>query len=272
MKDIKTVFMNTIVVVAKNKNTYFIKRLTEEVGDRVSCFDPWSDFEFPKGQHYLTRTTGVYGSDLDLLLLKSLPSESVINPVQVLELFRSKRSQYLWLEENNISCLPWISVKEPDNTIEKFFRLYPEMIVKPLRGQGGWGIEGLRWSDFKAWKKKKGSDLDYLLQPFIRDATEYRYFFIKNENPIVLERKSKRGISANFQKNGVAKLTTISLKLTSLLQELEAKSGAIYGAIDLLVKDNSAYVLELNAVPGIEQLEKVSGQNVMKKILGQIIG
>lgn len=263
--------MNTITVVAKNKNTYFTKRLIEEVGESVVFFDPWSDYEVPKGQHYLVRTTGVYGSDLDLLLLKSLPQNLVTNSLKVLERFRCKRIQYLWFEENNISCLPWMSVKESDMTIEKFFRLYPEMVVKPLRGQGGWGIEGLKWEDFKPWKKRKGHDLEYLLQPFLRDATEYRYFFIQNESPIILERKAKAGISANFQKGGEAKLGQLPLKLSSLLEEIVTKSGASYGAIDLLSKDDVIYILEINAVPGIEQLEKVSGNNIMKKILGQIV-
>lgn len=263
--------MNTITVVAKNKNTYFTKRLMEEVGEGVAFFDPWSDYEFPEGKHYLIRTTGVYGSDLDLLLLKSLPKTLVTNPVQVLECFRCKRTQYLWFEENNIPCLPWMSVREPDIRIEKFFRLYPEMVVKPLRGQGGWGIEGLRWENFRPWRKRKGHDLDYLLQPFLKEATEFRYFFIQNESAIVLERKAKAGISANFQKGGEAKLSHLPDHFSSLLEEIVKKSGATYGAIDLLVKDSSFYVLELNAVPGIEQLEKVSGQNIIKKILGQIV-
>lgn len=263
--------MNTITVVAKNKNTYFIKRLIEEVGDGVSLFDPWSDYQLPEARNYLVRTTGVYGNDLDLLFLKSLPETKVKNPLNVLERFRCKRTQSLWFEENNISCLPWIGVNESEITIEKFFRLYPEAIVKPLRGQGGWGIEGLTWDHFKFWKKKKGNDLDYLLQPFIKNATEYRYFFIKNVDPIVLERKAKGGIAANFQKSGEAKLSNIPSIFSPLAQDLVSKSAAIYGAIDLLVHNDQAYVLELNAVPGIEQLEKISGINVMRKILGQIV-
>jgi glutathione synthase/RimK-type ligase-like ATP-grasp enzyme len=272
LKVIKTVFMNTITVVAKNKNTYFIKRLIEEVGERASCFDPWSDFELPEAHRYFARTTGVYGSDLDLLILKSLPIEKVTNSVIALERFRSKMTQYQWFEDNHISCLPWVSIRESDITIEKFFRLYPEALVKPLRGQGGWGIEGLTWEQFKSWKKRKGSDLEYLLQPFVKDAIEYRYFFIKNELPIVLERKAKAGIAANFQKSGEAKLSALPSVFSSEIENLVDKSGASYGAIDLLVKGNHAFVLELNVVPGIEQLEKVSGENVMRKILGQLVG
>lgn len=265
--------MNKLCVVAKNKSTYFIKRLIEEVGHGVVLFDPWSDFEFPEADKYLVRTTGIYGNDLDLMMLKAVPQEKILNPIPVLNRFRSKNSQYDWFDEKDIPHLAWIFVKGTDlNTIEKFFRLYPELIVKPLRGQGGWGVEALTWDKYKSWKKKKGQDEDYLLQPFIKNATEYRYFFLKDAPPVVLERKSKSGVAANFQQEGEATLTTLPPEFQSMVDDLIQKSGAAYGAIDMFVQDHRPYVLELNAVPGIEQLEKISGRNIMKEMLSTILG
>jgi glutathione synthase/RimK-type ligase-like ATP-grasp enzyme len=260
--------MNKICVVAKNKDTYFVKRLIEEVGDEVVLFDPWSDFHFPSAEKYLVRSSGIYGNDLDLMFLKSVSPEKVTNPLPVLQRFRTKSSQYDWFEEREIPSLPWIHVKGTDLiTIEKFFRLYPELIVKPLRGQGGWGIEALTWDLFKKWKKKKGSDEEYLLQPFIKNAVEYRYFFLKDSRPVVLERKSKSGIAANFQRQGEAKIANLPEEFQKIVDDLIAKSGAVYGAIDMLVQDGRLFILELNAVPGIEQAEKVSGRNLMQDIL-----
>lgn len=265
--------MNKLCVVAKNKSTYFIKRLIEEVGQGVEIFDPWSDFEFPVTEKYLVRTTGIYGSDLDLMMLKAVPAEKLVNPMPVLNRFRTKNSQYDWFDQNDIPHLAWIFVKGSEmTTIEKFFRLYPELIVKPLRGQGGWGVEALTWDKFKSWKKKKGADEDYLLQPFIKNATEYRYFFLKDSSPVVLERKSKSGVAANFQQEGEAKLSSLPAEFQEMVDDLIKKSGALYGAIDLIVSDHHPYVLELNAVPGIEQLEKVSGRNIIKEMLSTILG
>lgn len=260
--------MNNICVVAKNKQTYFIKRLTDELKDRVVLFDPWSDFEIPETHHYLVRTTGVYGSELDLMMIKNLPQEKLINSLEVLKLFRTKPSQYLWFEQGDVPTLPWLSLKGTDlMTIEKFFRLYPEVIVKPTIGQGGWGVEVIQWSDFKTWKKKKGKDEDYLLQPFLRGASEFRYFFMKGVAPIVLERKVKSGVTANFSQQGIATLSTLPQDYSQILEECVQRSGAFYGAIDLLVQDGHPYVLELNSVPGIEQLEKVSGRDVIKEFV-----
>lgn len=265
--------MNKICIIAKNKSTYFIKRLIEEVGEsEVALFDPWSDVLLPEAQTYIVRSTGIYGNDLDLLFAKTLPAEKVINPFPVLERFRTKDTQYFWFEDNDVPALPWIYVKGSDLiTIEKFFRLYPELIVKPLRGQGGWGIEALTWNSFKTWKKNKGKDEDYLLQPFIKNAVEYRYFFLEGSSPVVLERKSKSGIAANFQRQGEATQTQLPAEFQATIDDLIHKSGALYGAIDLIVQHGRPYVLELNSVPGIEQLELVSGRNIMKDILTRIL-
>lgn len=261
--------MNKLVVVAKNSETYFIKRLTEEVKESLSIFNPWADLILPDSQKYLVRTTGVYGSDLDLLILKSVAPDKIINPFSSLELFRSKVTQYYWFEDHQFPVPPWIPLKGVDLlTVEKFFRLYPMAVVKPSIGQGGWGVEGLNWEKFKSWwKKKQGRDEDYILQNFIPNATELRYFFIQGEAPIVLERKSKSAIAANFKKQGQAVLSKIPSEWQPLIEQLVAKSGLCYGAIDLLIDRGTLQILEVNSVPGLEQLESVTGKNIMRLLL-----
>lgn len=261
----ETVFMNKVCVIAKNKETHFIKRLIDEVGEAgVALFDPWSDLEFPSAEIYIGRTTGIHKSDLDLLMMK--PLKTVINPPDALRRFRSKISQFRWMEDNDFPILPWVSLKETDElTVEKFTVLYPEVVVKPDIGQGGWGVEALTRDKLRTWFKKH--DKDYLFQPFIKDAQELRYFFIKGEAPIVLKRKAKTGIAANFKNQGEAELSTLPAEFTPTIERLVNLSGAHYGAIDLFVDQDRLSILELNTVPGIEQLEKVSGLNIMSKLL-----
>jgi glutathione synthase/RimK-type ligase-like ATP-grasp enzyme len=262
--------MNKLVVLTKNSETYFIKRLIEEVGQsRVQLFNPWADAILPEAESYLMRTTGVYGNDLDLLIAQSLPQERIMNPLPTLRRFRSKSVQYLWFEELDFPLLHWLPLKGTDLlTIEKFFRLYPEAVVKPLKGQGGWGVEVLKWSTFKSWwKKKQGKDEDYLIQPFIKGARELRYFFIKDGLHLTLERKARSGITANFKTQGSASVTQLPVEFQATIDRLIEKSGAYYGAIDLFIDDGNLIILELNTVPGVEQLEQVSGLNIIRELL-----
>jgi glutathione synthase/RimK-type ligase-like ATP-grasp enzyme len=267
MKVRETVFMNKICVIAKNKQTYFVNRLIEEVGQSVELFDPWSDHEFPQADLYIARTTGIYHSDLDLMMMKSL--KALYNPYEVLKRFRSKSSQFMWMEELDLPILPWISLKNVDAiTAEKFTVLYPEVVVKPDIGQGGWGLEVLRRETLKSWMKKH--DSDYLLQPFIKGALELRYFFMKGMKPIVLKRMAKTGIAANFKNAGQAEISELPAEYQNDLDKLISHSGAHYGAIDLLIDHGRLYILELNSVPGIQQLEQVSGQNIIHQFLSSI--
>lgn len=259
--------MNKICVVAKNKETYFIKRLIKEVGEGLLLFNPWVDLEFPIADFYLSRCTGVYGSDLDLVFLKTVSSK-LINNFHVLNLFRSKKNQYDWFENENIPTLPWISLQGQDLvTIEKFFRLYPEAVVKPIVGQGGWGVERLVWNEFKSWKKKKNSDDRYLLQPLIKNGKEYRTFFIQGGKSWTLERKNSSGIAANFKNQGEAILTDLPSEANDVIKRLIQLSSAHYGAVDLIIKDGVISILELNIAPGVEQLEKLSGENVVRELV-----
>ena len=256
-------------MVAKNKETYFTKRLTEEVGQALLFFNPWQDFQVPEAQKYLIRTTGVYGSDLDLHILATLPAQQLINPLPSLKIFRSKLTQYEWMEERNFKVPEWINLNGVDVlNVEKFFRLFPSGLVKPHIGQGGWGIEGMNWENFKTWwKKKRGVDESFILQKFIPSALELRCFFIKGLPHIVLERRSKSNIAANFKQQGLAKLATLPYGLESIVAKLIFESGLDYGAIDLLIEGDQVYFLDINSVPGIEQLEQVSGQNIIRNLL-----
>lgn len=262
--------MNKLVIITKNPQTYFNERLIKEVGqDHVQLFNPWSDILLPEADHYVVRTTGVYGSDLDLMIAQALPQEKLINPLASLKRFRSKPAQYAWFEELDFPTLHWLPLKGMDLiTIEKFFRLYPQVIVKPLIGQGGWGIESLTWATFKSWwKKKKGRDEDYLIQPYIQGARELRYFFIQGGFSAILERSARSGIAANFRAQGMATQATLPPAFQETIDRIIEKSGALYGAIDLFIDDGRLIILELNTVPGIEQLEQITGINIINKLL-----
>jgi glutathione synthase/RimK-type ligase-like ATP-grasp enzyme len=171
------------------------------------------------------------------------------------------------MDELSFPSLHWLPLNGSDLlTIEKFFRLYPEAVVKPVVGQGGWGVEALTWERFRSWQKKKGSDQDYLLQPLIKGGQELRYFFIKDSWSCVLERTSPSGVAANFQQQGKAKPGALPDKFRPTIEQIIHQSGLIYGAVDLIIDGDHLYVLELNAVPGIEQLEKISGENVITRL------
>jgi glutathione synthase/RimK-type ligase-like ATP-grasp enzyme len=261
----ETVFMNKLNVLAKNTGTYFVKRLTDEVGyGGINLINPWIKTNQSFSGDLWVRTTSVYGSDEDLSFCRSWVGP-IINPLVSLERFRRKSLQYEFFKEHSIPYLPWISLKGNDfsQITRKLAQFGSDLLIKPDRGQGGWGIQRMTEGQLTEWWK--GDDHDFLLQPFIQEKKEFRFFFIQDDEPIILERMGD--LTANFTQGGEARLSTLPTKAALMLTDLAQKSGALYGAIDCFLIKDQLVVLELNTCPGIEQLENVSGQNIIRKLL-----
>jgi len=257
--------MNKYCVIARNFQTYFVKRLSEEVGKELSWFNPWEGSELPPAAIYFFRSSAVYGGQRDLDSLKQIPHGALlVNPETALNTFRDKEKQYSLNLGLPFRLIPWMDLRGKDqNAAENFLQHQGEMIVKPIRGQQGWGVEKLNQESLRNWWERRSDD-EYLIQKFIQ-GKEQRLFFIGDEF-YLLSRRGE-GPAANFAQGGSAELISVPDKLKSLGRECIQNSQAIYGAIDLILAEGEYHFLELNISPGIEQLEKVSGENILQKLL-----
>ncbi len=247
--------MNKLCVLARNPNTYFTKRLTEEVG--IEIYDPWSRSALPPSENYLVRTSGVYGDDRDLELLRNSPC-NIINPVESHDILRDKIKQFHFLEKKGFHVIPW----KPLDLRGDF--LPEKILIKPVRGQGGWGIRVMDQKSFLDWEKET-VDRSWLVQPYLENVKEFRLFYCGNEE-ILLRRTG--AVAANFTQGGAAEVVSIPKALSEFGEEIRMVTGTFYGAIDFFeTPEGQHLILEINPVPGIEQLEKVSGENIIRKVL-----
>ncbi len=258
--------MNEIAVIAKNKSTYFIKRLTQEVGD-VPVFDPWTESNVPEAHFYLVRTTGVYRDDGDLTFLEQL-KRPVFNSALAMKLFRLKSEGNHFLTKKGF-CSPVTLRLEDSKSSLDFVKHFGKVIVKPERGQGGWGIKILNPETFSEWwvEQEKKKDLDYILQEFLGDWEEYRVFFMGQVKQVTLKRTSP-GAAANFAVGGKAVLAELPSMVP--IHEIIEASQCVYGSIDIMCRKKQYSILEVNVSPGIEQLEMVSGQNIIKPLVSYL--
>ena len=144
------------------------------------------------------------------------------------------------------------------------------ILVKPNRGQGGWGVEVLNAQSLTQWWKK--GDHDYVAQPYRDDLREGRLFFIGPDFRRTLERERGPGsVAANFKQEGLARPLTLTESYRDHLESLIHHSDALYGAIDFLFDDSRLYTLELNVVPGIEQLEMTTKENIAKVLAAKFL-
>jgi glutathione synthase/RimK-type ligase-like ATP-grasp enzyme len=253
--------MNKLLVVAKNPETYFIKRLIKEVGQGgVLLFNPWKDLAPTDYDRVLFRSSGIYHSDKDLEFVRHC-NRPVLNPLEALERFRSKSSQYQFFAERFHPYIPWQHLKDFTGG-EGWF------LVKPDVGQGGWGIQVLTSSQMLTFKQHKlaAGDPAWLVQPYV-EATEYRVFFMGADRYTLKRLPRDARAPANFAQEGLAEVVSMPAHFKESIEKLITDSGAYYGAIDLLDPDSGPVVLEVNVVPGIEQLEQLTHLNIVSRLL-----
>lgn len=109
-----------------------------------------------------------------------------------------------------------------------------------------------------------------LLQQFIQEAEgcDLRIFIVNGEIVAAMERKAAEGnFRSNLHRGGSATM----VRLTTDEQNHALKAARLMGlkiaGVDMLRGKNGSYVIEVNASPGLEGIERTTGVNVANKII-----
>jgi glutathione synthase/RimK-type ligase-like ATP-grasp enzyme len=276
-----------VCIATQSAKNHFNQRMIQECqqsGIAVTTFNPYVS-DIPDGQDlFFWRISGVNYDDSDLKkahkllnnpLNKKLNKRVLFsNPLETLELCRDKYKLY----DSLCSKLPMAHCfKIPSNSFDKSISFInefesSELVLKTIRGNQGRGVELIQGE--KQWQQKLEqmsacNDWRYLVQPRL-GGVEYRVFLLKGDLPIVLQRVAS-GFQANFHQDGSARLVKrIPLKLLDIIEKVNQHIHYHYLAIDVIVGE-VAEIIDINAVCGIEQLEKVTQQNMAAKILTKLL-
>lgn len=265
-----------IQIATNIKQNYFISRIMSELSLfslKCSVFDPYCS-DIPKSSYpILWRTTGINYDDSDLIKAINLEINT-INPANSLLLLRDKLKTFYELNTKlPLACaipLKQFLDETKDINLKIYFQENPTM-VKTIRGNQGHGVYFIEdeawWHRFTLDCNNK-QDFNYFVQPRYF-GKEYRMFLLKGESPIILERTST-SLKANFHQDGSAKLVNTN-EFDYLANLIHTHLDFNYLALDFIVSNEELFIIDINGVCGIEQLEKVSGQNIARKILNQII-
>lgn len=259
--------MNKLTIISKTPQTYFIKRLVEEATfTKVSLFNPWENSEYrrDKDEVVLVRSTSIHASAKDLELIEQQQLQTIPS-LFALKTLRTKPLQFSYFKQLAIPHLPWLDLEscQPQEIIR--FAQQRKLLIKPKRGQGGWGIQVFEnTSQLLTWWEQ-ARDREFMLQHYLQDHQEFRVFFI-GEQSFCLKR-IKKGITANFKQEGEAEQVCLIPPLQAIVDKIRKDLALAYGAADFLVAQDQYYLLEMNLVPGIEQLEAVTGENIALKLL-----
>ncbi|MEI8346583.1 MAG: hypothetical protein WCG27_03895 [Pseudomonadota bacterium] len=289
-----------ILLLTENFEFHSCQRLQEEcqaLGILVTCQNPYEESSLSftpdkvkqgHGDIILHRSTGTRWDDFDLLYSLEAKAQGwrVYNDPQSMIYLRSKDWQtHLW-QKAQIPVVPSYTFRGHPTTknleqIGELFAAYlqpgqEQFILKANRGNQGLGISLINgWDSLLGlletfWAIK---DQKFMIQPFLRTKSEYRFFLCREKIFSVLKRTpGTNDFRANAQ-HGEAQILNPhdSPALCALALRALKTSGLFYGAVDILEWKNKYFILELNPVPGFKQLEELSGQNVARHLLQEIL-
>ncbi len=274
-----------IIISGLNCELYTIKRLMFEakvLKHSVTYLNPYQ-FHIPIAPklatgHYFHRTTGTNYDDFDTIVTKhhELCGFTVTNPLERLKIFRSKDTQALFFHEHAIPGIQTLMYRgQLNDTIEEqisALSLDQKYILKMSRGNQGIGVNILE--SYKSLRSvletfQAMRDQRFLIQPYLPHKKEWRVLFARNDILTCIEKNiSKDDFRGNAKRSNGKLLKRLPNELKNIATHAFLSSGLDYAGIDLLeTTQGEIKVLEVNAVPGFEQAEELSAQNIARELL-----
>jgi len=201
-----------------------------------------------------------------------------VNTRQCIEECYDKYRTYLKMSDAKISTPKTAlisSVHGIDAGFKKVGGKFP-CIIKTLTGEQGIGVflvdsqEGMKSTLQTIWKLKEGTEV--IIQEYLEASYDMRIHILGGKFIAGMKRmKIKKDFRSNYSLGG----TVAPLKITEDVENLAILAakcvGATWAGVDILkTKDDKLYVLEINASPGTEGIEKASKVPVTDKVIKYI--
>ena len=147
------------------------------------------------------------------------------------------------------------------------------VLIKAISSTHGEGIEIVnsiselqRASSFLSKNNRR-----FILQEFIRESNgeDFRVFVVGGKVVASMKRKAMQNdFRSNLHLGGTAEQIQISEDLKKTAIDACTALGLQIGGVDIILSKRGALVLEVNASPGLEGIESVSGVDVAGSIIG----
>ena len=146
------------------------------------------------------------------------------------------------------------------------------LIIKTLQGSQGIGVMKVENSQsaVSILETLKQADVPVLLQDFIEEAAgeDIRCFVIGDRVVACMQRKGQNGeFRANFHRGGSAQKISLTDEEKQIAINATKALGLVVSGVDFIRSKSGLLVLEVNASPGLEMIEKTSGVDIALQMI-----
>ena len=199
----------------------------------------------------------------------------VVNPTRAYQKTKDKYSMIFTLAATGLP-IPQTYVTEMAHWAYRASRNFREIVYKPIVGSLGFG--SMKFSDrdmaFNAYKRLESLGHPMYLQEYLeKPGRDIRAFVVGEEVLASIYRIARAGEwKTNVAQGGKAK----SLKLSGELRELALRAvdalELIYAGVDILETEQGPVLLEVNASPSWQGLQKATtGVDVARQVVRYIV-
>ncbi|UAY78588.1 RimK family alpha-L-glutamate ligase [Pasteurella canis] len=189
--------------------------------------------------------------------------------------FLTARDKWLSLQvlaENGIA-IPQSLLSGPEfQVIPALEKMTSPMILKTLAGAQGIGVilAEKKQSAVSILETLRQADVPVLAQEFIEEAKgcDIRCFVIGDRVVACMQRIGQNGeFRANFHRGGLAEKVVLSEQEKQMAIQAAQILGLDVAGVDLIRSKRGPLVLEVNASPGLEMIEKTSGLDIALQMI-----
>ena len=146
------------------------------------------------------------------------------------------------------------------------------LVVKLVEGTQGIGVvlAETRQAAESVVDAFRGLNAHILVQEYIKEAKgrDIRCFVVGDEVVAAIERRAKEGdFRSNLHRGGVATIASITPREREIALKAARTMGLDVAGVDILRADRGPLVMEVNASPGLEGVEKTTGIDIAGKMI-----
>lgn len=195
------------------------------------------------------------------------------NPIKAYNIYINKYEQILRLRSDAFMVPKFIlgSAGLPYNVLADY--LGASFVAKGLESSMGEEISLVEsGEDLKRLIVQYGHEKEWLFEEYVKTSygRDIRILSIRGNVAACMQRRSNDDFRANVALGASVEPYEISDEIRQTAKDIYAQTGLDFLGIDLLFGVDKPYFCEINVMPGIEGIEKATGENVAGKIIEAI--
>lgn len=209
---------------------------------------------------------------------------AVVRQFEMMKVFTANPSEAISRSRDKLRCLqllsrlgvglPVTSFAHSTKDVQGLIDLVggAPLVVKLLEGTQGIGVvlAETRKAAESVIEAFRGLDANILVQEFIKEAsgTDIRCFVVGDRVIASMKRTAPEGeFRSNIHRGGKGEVVKLTPEERSTAMRTAKAMGLKVAGVDLLRSNHGPVVIEVNSSPGLEGIEKATGQDIAGKVI-----